>query len=53
MSKLLKVLAELVIETRKQWMRELVSNFKLSDSNLWKYYGYKSLDSYQEDSIEK
>lgn len=53
MHALLQQLKQMLMDTRKEWLNEMVSRYHLPQDGLWKYYGYQSLDDLARDLNEQ
>lgn len=42
MKKLMLQIDQLIYDTRRQWMKEVLYNYQIRSKNLWRYYGYDS-----------
>lgn len=46
-------LNQLLSDTRREWMREVLYNYRLTNKKLWYYYGYQSSNEMKEDLLHK
>ncbi|GMM90431.1 hypothetical protein [Vibrio fortis] len=46
-------LNQLLSDTRREWMREVLYNYRLTNKKLWYYYGYQSSNEMKEDLLKK
>ncbi|KAB0285348.1 hypothetical protein F2P58_22775 [Vibrio fortis] len=46
-------LNQLLSDTRREWMREVLYNYRLTNKKLWYYYGYQSSNEMKEDLLQK
>ncbi|MDK9762470.1 hypothetical protein KI743_10690 [Vibrio sp. D420a] len=46
-------LNQLLSDTRREWMREVLYNYCLTNKKLWYYYGYQSSNEMKEDLLQK
>ncbi|WP_434763889.1 hypothetical protein [Vibrio fortis] len=46
-------LNQLLSDTRREWMREVLYNYRLTNKKLWYYYGYKSSNEMKADLLQK
>ncbi|MFG0885675.1 hypothetical protein ACRTDO_13520 [Vibrio furnissii] len=53
MHALLQQLKQMLMDTRKEWLNEMVSRYHLPQDGLWKYYGYQSPDDLARDLNEQ
>lgn len=46
-------LNQLLSDTRREWMREVLYNYRLTNKKLWYYYGYHSSNEMKEDLLQQ
>lgn len=49
MNKFMTNIHQLITNTRKMWIREIVYEYRISNKDLWKYYGYRSPNEMKSD----
>jgi hypothetical protein len=46
-------LNQLLSDTRREWIQEVLYNYRLTNKKLWYYYGYQSSNEMKEDLLQK
>ena len=44
---------QLINDTRREWMREVLYNYRITNKKLWYYYGYQSSNKMKEDLLQE
>ncbi len=49
MKKFMLQIQQLVTNTRREWIKEVLYNYQITSKNLWRYYGYHSPNEMKQD----
>lgn len=49
MNRFTQAIKQLIINTRKQWINEMVYGYRISGAQVWQYYGYQSREEFKDD----